>query len=167
MTIETTYFKRAGEPVEVGVWIITQAAEPEAAFLPVLVGSKFTNGLTAEWGDPSKMPGVKIAEDLVSITRSPTAARKIGNDSPSIVWVGKKTVLRIDAPRAGDGNYADDGCSSEIYTNNDPAQYVELETVGPLMKLKVGDRLSATNTYRLFKRTAKNALEAARQVLAP
>ena len=165
MTIETTYFKKVGEPVEVGVWVITQAAEPVAAFLPIPPGSKFQNGLTTEWGNPAKMEGVKMGDELISITRLPSAPRKIGNDASSIVWVGKKTVLRIDSPRIADANYPDDGCSSEIYTNNDPAKYIEMETVGPLKKMRVGDQLSATNTYRLFKRTAASATEAAREAL--
>ena len=165
MTIETTYSKKVGDPVEVGVWVITQAVEPEAAFLPIPSGSKFQNGLTTEWGNPAKMEGVKMGDELISITRIPSAARKIGNDASSIVWVGKKTVLRIDSPRIADANYPDDGCSAEIYTNNDPAKYIEIETVGPLKKMKVGDQLSATNTYRLFKRTAASATEAARQAL--
>ncbi|HTI71094.1 MAG TPA: DUF4380 domain-containing protein [Candidatus Limnocylindria bacterium] len=165
MTIETTYVKTQGDPVEVGVWVITQVVDPEIACLPVPKNSKFATGLTSEWGDPTKMAGVKAADGYATITRLAAAPRKIGNDAESIAWVGKQTVLRIDSPRIPGATYPDDGCSSEIYTNNDPAKYIEMEMVGPLSTMKVGDRLSSTNTYRLFHRTEADPEKAAREAL--
>jgi hypothetical protein len=33
----------------------------------------------------------------------------------------------------------DNGCSAEIYSNPNPARYIELEFLGPLTSLGVGD----------------------------
>ena len=45
--------------------------------------------------------------------------------------------------------------------------YVELETLGPRRTLKVGDHLSATNTYRLARRTSASLENDVRALLAP
>ena len=47
--------------------------------------------------------------------------------------------------------YPDEGSSAEVYTNSDPLKYVELEMLGPLQTLKVGDSVSQTNTYTLSR----------------
>jgi hypothetical protein len=51
------------------------------------------------------------------------------------------------------GEYPDDGCSAEIYTNPDPLPYVELEMLGPLTKLVLGDKITRTSSYTLLRRT--------------
>ncbi|MBL9175881.1 MAG: hypothetical protein JNL10_20225, partial [Verrucomicrobiales bacterium] len=52
MSIVTRYEKVAGEPVDVGVWVITQAADPQAVFLPVPSDSRFPGGTATLWGVP-------------------------------------------------------------------------------------------------------------------
>lgn len=165
LRIETTYEKVTGDPVEVAVWIITQTKVPDAVFLPVPAGTKFPAGSTAQWGIPTQH--FALTNGLARFTRDPKEAHKIGNDAEQIVWVGPKEILRIDIARQADSHYPDDGCSVEVYSNQDPVPYVELETLGPLRRLAIGDRLSATNTYRLFRRQGVNALAEAERVLAP
>jgi hypothetical protein len=164
MRIETTYEKVSGEPVAMGVWVITQAKDPEAMFLPVPSGSKFPTGTTTLWGVPTNQ--LSRLDGMLRLTRARQGSHKIGNEAESLVWVGAKELLRVDSPRVPGANYPDEGCSAEIYTNPDPVPYVELETLGPVQTLRVGDRLSATNTYRLAKRTAGTAEAQARALLA-
>jgi hypothetical protein len=164
MRIETTYEKVSGDPVEVGVWVITQAKDPEAIFLPVPAGSKFPVGTTTLWGVPTNH--LSRAEGMLRLTRDRKDSHKIGNDGTSIVWVGAKELLRVDLPRMPGATYPDDGCSAEIYTNPDPVPYVELETLGPVKTLRMGDRLSATNTYRLARRVNGNVSAEAKALLA-
>lgn len=164
MCIETTYEKVNGDPVEVGVWIITQAKDPEAVFLPVPAASKFPSGTTTMWGVPTNH--LSRVDGMLRLTRDLKGSHKIGNDGTSIVWVGPKELLRVDIPRVPGATYPDDGCSAEIYTNPDPVPYVELETLGPVKTLRIGDRLSATNTYTLAPRTVAGAEADARRLLA-
>ncbi len=164
MRIETTYEKVSGDPVEVGVWIITQAKDPEAVFLPIPSASKFPTGTTTMWGVPTNH--LSRVDGMLRLTRDLKDSHKIGNDGTSIVWVGPKELLRVDIPRVPGANYTDDGCSAEIYTNPDPVPYVELETLGPVKTLRTGDRLSATNTYRLAQRTSANPEREVRALLA-
>jgi hypothetical protein len=53
-----------------------------------------------------------------------------------------------------------------VYTNADPVPYVELETFGPLQTLNPGEKMSATNTYRIARRTAADVDTDVRALLA-
>ncbi len=163
MRIVTTYEKVSGDPVETSVWIITQVRDAEAVFLPVPERSRFPAGTTDQWG----LPGGHLTRSgsLLRLDRDRRDSHKIGNDGTRLVWVGRDSVMRIDTPRDPDGRYPDGGCSAEIYINPDPVPYVELETLGPLQTLRPGDRLSATNTYRLARRQTADPEAEARRIL--
>lgn len=164
MRIATTYEKLSGESLEVSVWIITQLRDPAAVFLPAPATSKFVSGLAPHWPAP---PGaVERRGDLLRLARLPAKSYKIGNDSPSIVWVGAKHVLKISAERIAGATYPDEGCIAEFYGNADPVPYVELETVSPQKTLRVGEKHSATNTYVLARRSSADAEADARTLLA-
>lgn len=165
MTIVTRYEKIAGEPVDVGVWVITQTVDPQAVFLPVPPNSKFPAGTATLWGVPEGVLARRAG--LLRLTRDTAASHKIGNDGSVIVWVGAKEILRLDIDRIPGGRYADDGCSVEVYTNPDPVPYVELETLGPQRRLSIGETLSATNRYSLFRRGTGDPESAARRALEP
>jgi len=144
MTIETTYFKTEGEPRKVGGWIITQLADPEDVLLRA-TAEKFVK----QSGD---LPlDLKYSKDGYHLKRSPTKNTKIGTDASILEWRNKKLTLKIESPRVAGGEYADENSSAEVYTNADPLTYVELEMLGPLKTMKIGDTLSQTNTYTLAR----------------
>jgi hypothetical protein len=163
MKIVTQYEKISGESVEVGVWVITQTGVPEAAYLPIPVHSRFPKGLSTLWEIPSNQ--VTIRPGLVEFRRDAKDSHKIGNDAGSLAWIGSRWILRIDVGRSKDATYPDDGCSAELYSNPDPAGYVELETLGPLRKLSIGQSLSATNIYTLSRRQTGSSESEARRIL--
>jgi hypothetical protein len=150
MRIVTTYQKVQGDPVQVAVWVISQLKDPEKVFLPIPAKSLFKGGLATTWDWPS--PFLRFAFRRVAMERDPKVGHKIGNDASRMLWVGKSASLMIECPRETEGTYPDGGCSAEVYTNGDPAKYVELETLGPLRTLSLGDSISATNTYTLHRR---------------
>jgi hypothetical protein len=164
MRIETTYEKISGEPASVGVWVITQFRHPTAVFMPVPKNSQFPTGHAPTWKGPAEF--LRREGDWLRITRNPAGPDKTGNDGTSLVWAGERELLRIDIPRTAGGDYAHGGCSVEVYTNPDPVPYVELETLGPRKTLRPGDRLSATNTYRLVRRTSAPLEQDVRALLA-
>jgi len=165
MIITTTYEKVEGEPRKVAIWTITQLKDPLAVFAPVPVSSRFTNG----WSQAAKEtpPSVKVAAGLLSLARDPKKAYKIGNDAGTLLWVGEKWVVRIDSPRVPGAEYTHGGNSAEIYTNPDAAPYVELELLGPVSLMKVGDTLTRSNTYTLRRRTEATPEAEARKWLHP
>lgn len=164
MTVTTIYEKVEGEPVTVGVWIITQLKDPQAVFIPLPKTPIFADGYTKQ---SKQLPaGLKREGQMLSLRRDPKVSTKIGTDAGTLVWVGEQSVLRIDSPRAANANYPDQGCSAEVYTNLDPQKYVELEMLGAQVTLKTGARIVQVNRYMLGKRTKKSAEEEALKILS-
>ena len=97
-------------------------------------------------------PLLKVRDRSITLKRSATKSTKIGTDGSSLLWVGPKTAVRIDSERVAGAEYPDKGSSAEVYTNPNPLTYVELEMLGPLHTMKVGDEIDQTNTYTLFHR---------------
>jgi hypothetical protein len=150
MRISTEYFKLSGAPVTVGIWTITQMSEPERVCMQLPEASKFAAGyarlLEAEPAD------LKIDGRLLSLTRHTQQQVKVGSDGSRMAWLGPNCVVRIDT-EIGPGEYPDGGCVTEVYTNPDPLQYVELETLGPLTTMKNGDRIKQSTVYTVMPRS--------------
>jgi len=162
MRVKTTYHKITGSPVTVGVWSITQMQEPERVFLPLQTDSKMHGGYLRLIDVVPE--GLRIEDGLLSFVRHPAQYTKIGSDACSMVWVGPKLVVRIDA-ETGSGEYPDSGCVTEVYTNPDPMPYVELETLGPLATMSAGDQIQRTTTYTIMPRSAEDPEAEARKIL--
>lgn len=161
LTISTTYEKLAGQPMNVSVWVITQLKDPQGVFLLLPKATQFADGYNKQ---SKQLPAnLQRTGQLLSLTRDPKNSTKIGTDASTMLWVGEKHVLRIDAPRVDKREYPDQGSSAEVYTNPDPLTYVELETLGPLQMLSVGQQMTHTNRYTLGRRSkATPAVEARR-----
>jgi hypothetical protein len=163
MRISTEYRKLLGGEVRVGIWTVTQLQEPEHVCILLAEESKFGTGyvrlLAAEPAD------LKIDGRLLSFARHPRQSVKVGTDGSSLAWVGRKCVVRIDA-EAGPGEYPDGGCVTEVYTNPDPMKYVELETLGPLTTMNVGDRIEQTTSYTVMPRSTSDPQAEARRALS-
>jgi hypothetical protein len=153
MRIATEFRKLSGAPVTVGIWTITQMSEPERICIQLPKASKFAAGyvrlLAAE---PAEL---KIDGRLLSLTRHERQQVKVGSDGSSMAWLGPNCVVRIDTDFKS-GEYPDGGCVTEVYTNPDPLQYVELETLGPLTTMKAGDRIEQTTVYTVMPRSTPN-----------
>lgn len=154
MRIRSEFLKLAGEPIEVSVWTITQLRDPECISMELSPQSKFHNGRTQLMS--AQPAGLRVDGSVVSLVRHPSDFVKIGTDGASMVWVGKNSVVRIDAEQ-GPGKYPDGGCVTQVYTNPDPLAYVELETLGPLTNMRVGDRIERTTVYTVWRRSTPDA----------
>jgi len=155
MTITTTYEKVGGQPFRVGVWVITQLKDPVIACASLPEFERFRGGYYRQSDEPPA--NLRIENELLSLTRDPKASHKIGTDAGALFWVGKDATLRIDSPRQLTGQYPDDGCSAEIYTNPDPLPYIELEMLGPVRKMIVGDKITRSSRYTLVRRAEADA----------
>ena len=165
LRIETSFEKISGAPVDVSVWVITQLRHPVGIYVPVPANSIFPTGFATSGAAPGEF--LTREGDLLRMTRDPRRSHKITNDASTLVWAGEKHLLRIDAPRIADAKYPEGGSSIQVYTNQDPVAYVELETFGPLKTLNSGENLKATNTYRLARRTGAGVDADVRALLAP
>jgi hypothetical protein len=154
MTITTTFEKMSGQPKEVGVWVITQLKHPVGAYAIVPDFTRYRDGYNRQ---SEELPAnLQVGNGLLSLTRDPKAPHKIGTDSSTLVWVGANEVVRIDSARQFASRYPDQESSAEIYTNPDPLPYVELEMLGPLHRMIVGDKISRTSTYTLLRRAERD-----------
>lgn len=164
LRITTAYEKAAGHPSRVSVWVITQLKDPMGVYIPVPKNSIYPEGFTKQSaGLPTNL---KVQNGILSLTRDADANRKIGSDAETLLWVGEKQMLRMESPRAANVEYPDKGSSVEVYTNQDPAKYVELEMLGPLRTLKVGDKIRSVITYTLLRRSEQNPADEVRKALA-
>ena len=165
LTIRTTYEKVEGAPLKAGVWIITQLKDPVLVVAPLPEKSRFAEGFDKQSAE--NLPtDLTVTNGLVTLRRHPTKSTKIGTDAGTLLWVGDKTMVRIDSPRIDGAGYPDNGSSAEVYTNGgENWKYVELEMLGPLADLGPGDTLSQTNTYTLYRRENADPLADAKRVL--
>ena len=163
LTITTTYEKVSGNPVKVGIGVITQLRDPQRAFIKLPSKSQFPDGYTLL--NFERPQDGKFQDGLFSLSRSHEYRSQIGNDGSSLLWMNEKYALRIDSPRVPEAEYANQGSSAIIYTNPDPDAYVELETYGPLSTMKVGDKIGRTNLYTLSRRSEKDTQVEARKIL--
>jgi len=159
MRIRSEFFKLTGSPVKVAVWTITQMCEPECVSILLPAQSKFPGGFVRLMG--AQPAGLKVEAGVLSLARHRHEIVKIGTDGVSMAWVGQTCVVRIDAEQ-GAGEFPDGGCVTQVYTNPDPLHYVELETIGPLTLMSIGDCIQRTSVYRVSRRSMADAQAEAR-----
>jgi hypothetical protein len=157
MTITTVFEKVKGEPRKVAVWVITQLKDPDMILVPVPSNTRYPEGFNKQ---SKELPEYfKVRKEAISLKRDPNTSTKIGTDGTMLIWIGEKHALRIEAPRVPNAEYPDNGSSAEVYTNIDPLKYVELEMLGPLKEMKLGDKLEHTNLYTLMPRSRIKTLK--------
>jgi hypothetical protein len=162
MRIRTEFHKLAGSHVTVAVWTITEMPEPERIGILLPEESQLADGYIRLMGpEPA---GFKFENGVLSLIRHDRELVKIGSDGASMVWVGRNSVVRIDAQQ-GPGEYPDGGCVTQVYTNPDPQNYVELETMGPLVTMREGDIIERTTAYRVTPRSKPDSQADAIQAL--
>lgn len=156
MTITTRYEKVSGPPVEVGVWVITQLKDPVS--LQAIFAETPPRRATDVRQLNESPAACRLDDGRLILERDPGRSHKIGVLAGALIWIGKEEMLRIDSPFVAGGKYPDGGSSAEIYTNADPLAYIELEMLGPLEMLAVGNNLERQSTYTLMRRPAGSAV---------
>jgi hypothetical protein len=153
MSVTTRYCKVSGPAVDVGVWVVTQLRDPLRVFALLPEEPDSFRQIT----DQAPM-GLRKDGRLLSFRRDPTHNIKIASDGSSVLWMDDEYVLLIDGYSASS---TDNRCTTAVYTNMDPMQYVELETEGGVEQLSIGEHLDLTNTYTLAHRSVKDETAAA------
>jgi hypothetical protein len=165
LAVTTTYTKVQGDPVQIAVWVVTQLSEPR-----VIATTANPQGNPVNLGF-GKVKGVEIEKGVVFWKRYPDVCAKLGTTGRALAWVDDRhTLLITSEPGEPTGVFAGDGNRAELYVNPDPLPYVELETLGHLATLRVGESTACTNFYRLDptrpdetpKAAARRLLEAAK-----
>lgn len=155
LRISTEFRKLAGPPVRTSIWVISQMCDAECVYALLPQTPSFRDGFVQQMGERPEL--LQIAGRLLSLKRQPSEKIKIGLEANNLLWVGDEDVLKIDGAASEAGEYPDLGCHTEIYTNPDPVAYIELETLGPLNTLRIGDVARSTTTYSLTPRSESSA----------
>ena len=140
---------QSGGPIEVAPWAITQLPVGGTALLPIgghgdgvfqaaktMIGWPYT-----DFGDP----GIDTAGSVARIDGTRASATKVGvmlADRPLAYerdgWLFAKRTPYVDGP------FVDLGATGQVYVN---ADFVELETLGPLTILGPGDSISHDESW--------------------
>jgi hypothetical protein len=158
MEIASWFRKVADPPLAVGSWVITQLRDPQRVFA-LLPESSNADSAYRQLTGPAPLD-VHSDGRLLSFVRHPAHNLKIAMNSNSLAWMDDEYVLRIDASADPSSNNA---CTTSVYTNMDPLQYVELESEGPVTDLAPGDVLELTTTYTLTRRSTADMTAEARR----
>lgn len=158
VTIENTLINVSDKPNTWAVWEVAQTDNPDLIRLPLCKTGHFESGFYV-FGDaqPTPVPdNVTVEGDEIHVRLDPKHASKIGNDSPLGWIVAEKDGTRFEVSQRVEAGkpYPDSGCALEIYTNDGPAAYVELELLGPLTSLTPKARVSLTTRWRLVSPSA-------------
>ena len=150
--IEQTARKESGEPLQAGLWSISQVVPGEAVFFAINPDTQYKDGLY-RWNNNAALPAERVRPNLIKIEpRAAGSGTKMGFDtkisalasvSDGVAWVQKSA--------RPDGDYPDGaseaGFPTELYVNGDPkVYYQELEILGPLQTFYKG--ASWTHTVR-------------------
>ena len=142
--------------VEFAPWALTMFKQGGVAIFPQPQGNADPAGLLANrhmsiWPyNLSSDPRLVLRDDCILLHAQPSLPPiKIGYFNPHGwmgYWIdGVLFVKRYEA--VSDGNYPDWGCNSESYCNH---QFIELETLGQLVKLAPGATVVHHETWELY-----------------
>jgi hypothetical protein len=162
--------KASIESIPFTIWNITQIRQPEQILIPLNPISRFKERYFDYLkGGKSAAGNVRIADSVAVFIPDPTADQKIGADSgPWISGVVGNLMMVEFFKRRNRAAYPDGGVSMSAYTCPD---YAELELMGPLKELRIGDILEHDIAWELFRLpeyalTVNEKREAALQVLS-
>ncbi|HSV73344.1 MAG TPA: DUF4380 domain-containing protein [Chthonomonadales bacterium] len=145
------------KPVEWSVWQVAQVDAPLYVSMPVHRAGGFPKGYRAFPGAEPRAELLTVTATEVRMRRDPRRGAKIGGDSPlgwvRAVWPDKRLTITIQL-RPGvrverGAPYPDGGCALELWSNPDPLRYMELELLGPIVRLPPGGRAEMTTVWTL------------------
>lgn len=150
MEILTHYKKLEQRTIDAGIWVMTQLKDPVALFARIPITSSYPQGFQPMSGRVP--PSLKIRDRLLSLKRDTENGYRIGLEVGSMLWMDDEFVLKVDSPRLPYRNYPENGASMLLATHEDPANYVQMDQLGPVKQMREGDELVQLATYTLMRR---------------
>lgn len=151
VTIRNILVNTGKKDVSWSIWEITQVDNPEVVRCPINKNGKFPGGYhyLGDVAPPQDL--IKLVGEEVHFRRNSEQTGKFGVDSP-LGWIKAEignTEFTVSAEYVKNGVYPDGGCPLEVYGNNDPLKYVEMELLAPIKKLAPGTSSTFTTRWRL------------------
>jgi len=138
--IHNTMTNVGDKPLELALWQIAQVNNPDEVILPIEPTPEMPDGWAGYDDKPIEPKFAKVRNGEVRIFRNPAASYKLGSPSSAgrISSIHGKTFFHITATKEPGGKYPDDGKFLQVYLNQDPDQYAELELTGPITSIPAG-----------------------------
>jgi hypothetical protein len=139
--------------VEWSVWEVAQVDDPEQAVMGRSPSGAFPEGYGIIGTSPLPSGAVTDIGATVRALRNRVVPYKIGSD-PHLTRLASRRqgwTFRIVGPRRTAGTYPDGGCSVQIYSNPDPAAYMELEVLSPIQRIEPGRSIEMLTTWSLTR----------------
>jgi hypothetical protein len=152
VSLRHTLTNHGQEPVDCAAWAITQFRTGGTAILPQSQQETemLPNRSLVLWPYTSlRNPNVSWGDNFILVRAEMQAAFKIGFPNPRgwlAYWLDG-TLFVKHAHFEPNADYYDLGSSSECYCN---AQFLELETLGAVCRLKPGEAISHDETWELY-----------------
>lgn len=139
--------------IECAPWAITQFKSGGVAILPQITedAGMLPNRSLALWSYADiNNPHVTWGNEYILVRAEMQDSFKIGFPNPRgwLAYWNQKTLFVKRAAYQDNQAYYDFGSSSECYCND---QFLELETLGPITKIKPNESVIHTETWELYK----------------
>ena len=140
VTLRNRLISESKQPISWSIWEIAQVDHPELLRLARSETSRFPGGYHAFADFPALPEMLTVTGTEIAFRRSATRSAKIGSDAAD-GWIkarfpGQEFTMS-SAVETG-MSYPDDGCAQEVYVNQDPLQYAEMELLGPIHDIRPG-----------------------------
>jgi len=141
----------SSETSEWGVWDVTQVKTPCFVAFPINVKTHLPGGLyyMIEGSEKSKQWTVEGGVCIVEYRRE---AGKIGSDV-SEGWMAyfhdRLAYIKRFPPLIEGALYPDNGTSAQVFTSGGKPDYIEMEILSPIFRLKPGEEASLTERWNL------------------
>jgi hypothetical protein len=153
VTLTNTMTNTGDKESSWAVWEVAQVDSPDITKMPLHKEKHFPKGYYV-FKDADPLPDrLKVVGDEVHLERDSKQSAKIGGASPQGWLAAEKAGVRFEVSTKVETSrdYPDDGCALEIYTNPDPAKYIELELLSPLVTLAPGKSTTFTTRWKLSR----------------
>lgn len=144
------------QEIEWGVWDVTQVTVPCWVAFPINDNSRFTDGWSIMYNE-GEDTNQFIRAGNVGIKAYTGVRDKVGTDATDgwLVYFNDRLAYVKQWQVVQSDNYPDGGCTTEIFTSMPPiGDYVELEVMGPVVKLKPGEQTQLIVDWYLAKHSS-------------
>lgn len=146
----TNALENRGAAKYLSVWQVTQVNDPSEVVLPIASTGKMPSGFNVQIGEKLDPQFHVRKPDSLLLKRSPNKAFKFGaKGSGELTAKIGNTLFTSRSETVRRASYPDGDSAQEVFTSPDPAKYVELEHLSPLIKMEPRQVAIQKVTWRL------------------
>ncbi len=154
VTLRNILMNEGTQPANWAIWEVAQVDDPKQVRVPRSRSARFHDGYHV-FADFHLQPGMLVLTTReIGLRRDSTHNAKIGTDAPE-GWIKGDVAgheFTLSAQLRPGLLYPDEGCSEQLYVNEDPLKYAEMEILGPLREIPAGKSTSFVTHWKLARK---------------